>query len=236
RDFAMLKLANFLKLPSSTKIELKEPELIPSFKVDESIALAQAEQNSQRTVAFKRNLLEANMNVQAAKRNTRFQANLNATYGLTNSGAVLQPLYVSPQPQQSVQFTFQVPIINWGKNKASVQTAIANRDLTETQVEQDRQNFVQEILLIAKQTEMYRIKLLIAMKADTIAQKRFSITMSRYLIGKVTITDLNIANQDKISANSNYVSALRNFWMNYFDLRRKTLYDFEKNEVINYHK
>jgi outer membrane protein len=236
RDFAMLRLANFLKLPSSTVIELKEPELIPSFKVDEAVALQQAEKNSQRAVAFKRNLLEANMNVQAAKRNNRFQANVNATYGLTNSGTLLSPLYENPQQQQTVNFTFSVPILTWGRNNAAIKTALANRELTETTVEQDRQNFAQEILLLAKQTNMYRIKLLIAMKSDTIAQKRFSITMSRYLIGKVSITDLNIANQDKISANANYISSLRNFWMNYFDLRKKTLYDFEKNQEINYHK
>ncbi len=236
RDFAMLRLANFLKLPYNTKIDLTEPPLFPAFKVDENIALEQANKNSQRSVGFKRSLLEANMNVQAAKRTSRFQANLNASYGITNSGTAFEPLYQGGQPQSQVQFTFSVPVLNWGRSKAAIQTAVANRELVQTNVEQDQQNFIQEIMLLAKQTEMYRVQLMISMKADTIAQKRFEIARARYLIGKVSITDLNLANQDKISANSSYVSALRNFWMNYFDLRKKTLYDFEKNEVINYHK
>ena len=69
-------------------------------------------------------------------------------------------------------------------------------------------------------------------KSDTIGQKRYDIAIKRYLIGKIGITDLNIAQQEKDNSRQNFVSALRGFWTAYFDLRRKTLYDFEKGSDL----
>ena len=81
---------------------------------------------------------------------------------------------------------------------------------------------------------MYRQKLVISAKSDTIAQKRYDITVKRYMIGKIDIVDLNIALQEKDQAKLGNLQALRTFWNTYFELRRKTLYDFQQNIPILY--
>ncbi|MFL5753759.1 MAG: TolC family protein [Bacteroidia bacterium] len=234
KDFAMLNLATFLKLPSSQKIDLAEPNVIPDFTVDENIALQEAQANSQRVINFQRQQLEADAEVQKAKRQSRFQGDIYASYGLTNSGNVYQPLYTNPQSQQQVRVGVQVPIINWGRSKASVKTAVSNQELVKITLEQEQQNFKQEVLLLAKQIKIYQEKLYIAGKADTIGDKRFDISYKRYMIGKISVVDLNIANQDKVQSSINYIGALRNFWINYYQLRKKTLYDFQANDKIRY--
>jgi outer membrane protein TolC len=70
---------------------------------------------------------------------------------------------------------------------------------------------------------------LISAKADTVAQKGYDITKARYLIGRITITDLNIAQAESDNSKSNFISALGTYWRNYYDLRRMTLFDWEKN-------
>jgi outer membrane protein TolC len=75
---------------------------------------------------------------------------------------------------------------------------------------------------------------MIAAKADTIAQRRYDITVQRYLIGKISIVDLNIANQEKDQARQDYIASLRNYWNSWLELRRKTLYDFENGKTIRY--
>ena len=55
---------------------------------------------------------------------------------------------------------------------------------------------------------------------------------NRYLIGKILITDLNLALREEAEARRSYVSALRNFWLAYYDLRRLTLYDFETDSPL----
>ena len=76
--------------------------------------------------------------------------------------------------------------------------AEANRELTEVNVQQDEINFEQEIRLQVMRFAILRDQLLVAAKADTIAQKRFEVTKERYLIGKISITDLNLSIQEKI--------------------------------------
>jgi outer membrane protein TolC len=66
----------------------------------------------------------------------------------------------------------------------------------------------------------------IAKKAGDIAQSRYSVTKSRFLIGKIDVLDLNVAQTEKDEAQQKYISALRNYWDYYYSLRRLTLYDF----------
>jgi outer membrane protein len=73
----------------------------------------------------------------------------------------------------------------------------------------------------------------VGIKSDEIAQKRYDISQQRYLIGKISITDLVIALQEKDQAKQAYVDALGEFWRAYFEIRQLTLYDFERKEPLN---
>jgi outer membrane protein len=233
-DNASQKLRNFLKISGNEKITLVEPVLIPQFDVDPKIALEQALKNRQDVVMFQRQKLEAERDVARAKGENYFNADLFASYGLTQSAEVIPNLYVNPQDQERVSLRFNMPILDWGRAKSQVRTAQANYDLIQTTTEQAEQNFHQDILIKVKELTIYRQKLAIAAKTDTIAKKRYDITVKRYLIGKIGITELNIALTEKDQARLAFVQALRNFWNSYFEIRRNTLYDFEKNREINY--
>jgi outer membrane protein len=50
--------------------------------------------------------------------------------------------------------------------------------------------------------------------------------------GKVGITDLNLAVQEKDLARRQNIATLRDYWLNYYNLRRITLYDFEKGRRL----
>ena len=64
------------------------------------------------------------------------------------------------------------------------------------------------------------------------ATKRFEVALNRYGISRITIDNLYIAQSEKDQALSSYVQALRGYWQAYFQLRKATLYDFERGEVI----
>jgi outer membrane protein TolC len=232
-ELTNLQLKTFLKFKGDENIVLQTPEVLPLFEVNENKALEEALKNRQQMVSFKRQKLEAESEVARAK-GERFNINLNASYGLTQSAAVVQDVYTKPLEQQRLRFGIDIPIIDWGRANAKIQTAIANKELIETQMEQAEQNFRQEIYLAVKQLNMYRQKLLIAIKSDSITQKRYDITIKRYLIGKIGIIDLNMAIIDKNQTKQDYIGALRTYWNAYFELRRKTLYDFEQNKPIIY--
>ncbi|MFT4834791.1 MAG: outer membrane protein TolC, partial [Flavobacteriaceae bacterium] len=72
----------------------------------------------------------------------------------------------------------------------------------------------------------------ITKKSDEVAKERYDVAQNRYLIGKIDITNLNIALTEKDTAKRSYINALRSFWISYFDLRRLTLYDFLNKELL----
>ena len=79
---------------------------------------------------------------------------------------------------------------------------------------------------------MLKDQVSISQQADIIADKRYEIAKNRYLIGKISITDLNLALRDKDDAKRAYIQSLGDFWAAYYNLRLLTLYDFENNESL----
>ena len=79
---------------------------------------------------------------------------------------------------------------------------------------------------------MLREQLKARIISDQIANKAYNISKELFLIGKISITDLNQSLASKDLAKQNYVSTLRDFWESYYQLREKTLYDVESNQLL----
>jgi outer membrane protein TolC len=99
-------------------------------------------------------------------------------------------------------------------------------------IEQDQVNFEQEIMTQVRQFEMLRLQIEITKKADEVAGERYNVAQNRYLIGKIDITNLNIALTEKDDAKRSYIQALKSFWTAYYQLRRLTLYDFSAKQLL----
>ena len=129
-----------------------------------------------------------------------------------------------------------IPILDWGKRKGQIKMAESNEELVKTSVDQARADFAQSIYLKVGEFNIQKNQVLIAAKSDTIAQKSFEVSKNRYLIGKIGVTDLNIAQTETDQAKISYINALRAYWVNYYQLRQTTLFDFvEGNDLdVNY--
>jgi hypothetical protein len=110
---------------------------------------------------------------------------------------------------------------------------INNQELVQRQVEQSRQDFEQDIILNVRQFNMQGQQFLIAAKADTIAQKRYDVAKQRYLIDKITVTDMNNAQLDRDEARVGFVQALFNYWRYYYELRALAQFDFINNSRLD---
>lgn len=227
-----LRLKVFMGMTDDDPIRLLEPENIPQFDVDEERALAEARKNRSQVLAFERELLQAERDLAQARGESGLNVQVFGTFGLTQRANQFNELYINPEDQQRLRVGFNIPIVDWGRTKSRLGTAKANQDLVRADVEQDQINFDQEIYLSVKQFKMLRNQLIIGSKAVEVGVKRFEITKSRYLIGKIGILELNIAAQERDLARRNYVTALRSFWDAYYNLRLLTLYDFEQNDVL----
>jgi outer membrane protein TolC len=226
-----LDLRSYLGLKSADEFELVLPEEIPPLTVTADAALQRAKDNRADFIAFERRKIEADREV-AEARGQRFQINLSASYGLNNSGAELDQVYNEPLSQQRINVGFNVPVLDWGRNRARMRTAMANQKLNDYVIAQDEIIFEQEIVTNVAQFEVLLSQIEITKKSDEVAQERYVVSQNRYLIGKIDITNLNIALNEKDAAKRSYVGALRSFWNSYFGLRRLTLYDFSNNQLL----
>jgi len=229
---AQLRLLTYIGLTGAQTITLDKPDNLPEFIIDENLALAEARKNRQESVAFKRRRLEAERDLAQARGNNGLNADLFATYGLSSRGDDLGDVYMDPDNSQRLRIGFDIPILDWGRQKSIVKTAEANQKLVDYTVAQDEINFNLEILTITRQFAVLRLQQDVSSKADDIGQRKYDISKNRYLIGKISITDLNLALQDKDQSRRNHIQSLRDFWRTYYQLRKLTLFDFEQNRSL----
>lgn len=223
---------DFLGIREPVQFNLVPPYEIPDIQIDAAKALEYANQYKSDAVSFQRRLLTAERVMSQAKGETGLSANVSGSFGLSQTSNTLGDAYKEPLDQERVTLSFQVPIADWGKSKARLQTAQSNLELTRMQVEQDRINFERNILLKVQQFSLVRTQVILAASTYEVAQKRNDITRERYLIGKIGITDLNLALSELENARRGYINALEGFWMAYYELRLLTLYDFAENRPL----
>ena len=231
-ETARLRLLTYIGLTGEQNVALAKPDDIPNFQIDEGLALIEGRKNRQEAIAFKRRRLEAERDVAQARGNNGLNANLFATYGLSSRGDNLGDVYMDPEDQQQLRIGFDIPILDWGRQKSIVKTAEANQKLVTYTVAQDEINFDLEILTLVRQFEVLHQQQEVSSKTDDIGQRKYDISKNRYLIGKISITDLNLALQDKDIARRNHIQSLRDFWVTYYRIRMLTLYDFEQNRSL----
>lgn len=225
-------LSRYLGLDNEN-IELLVPEELPLFDVEIDKALEEAQQNRKAVIEFRRRRLEAEREVAFQKGNNRLNIRVNANFGVSNNGNEFNNLFTDFNRQQNVSVSLGIPIFDWGVSKSRIRMAQADLDLTKTNIDQDQQEFEQEIYLHVLNWSNQREFLLTAEKAKQVAQKRYDISKKRYILGKITITDLNIALQEKDRAFVQYLNSLQKFWQDYYILRQLTLYDFINDKKID---
>lgn len=233
-EIARLALTAFTGLQGDAALELLVPDSIAPLRIEGDKVLTEAYANRSDALGFIRRELEAKRDVAKAKADNGMNATLTARLGYSKSATSFSKMYEAPKNQQMLQLEFDIPILDWGRSKSRTKTAEANRKFTEYAVEQDKQNFAQEIITEVTLFEMMKDQLVLARRADSIATEKYGIAKDRYVLGNLSITDLSIAFQEKDQAKRDYIYALRDYWKAYYRLRYLSLYDFEKEQKISY--
>lgn len=226
------RLRNFLGIEQQVNFALFPPEEIPTFLIDEALALKYAQKYRSESIAFRRRLKEAERDVAEAKANQGLRMDISGQFGLSQVASQLADSYIDPLDQQRVTIGLNIPIADWGKAKARMEVARSNQQLEQMNVQQERISFEREISIKVQQFDLLRTQVELAKRAFDVSEKRLDITRKRYLIGKIANIELNLAIQEQDAARRSYYAALRAFWTAYYELRRLTLYDFAADRPL----
>lgn len=221
------RLRSFLGFNELVDIKLTIPDSVPVFEIATEKAVGKAIENSGTIINLHRQLLESERDVAQARAESRFNAELYASFGLNQASGYLSGAYANPENQQQASVGIRIPILDWGEGKGKYRMAQSQQEVVKTQVEQARVDFEQEVLLKVMQFNEQDDQVLIASKADEIARKRYEVTKQRFLIGKIGVLDLNIASQEKDVAQRGFIQAQKTYWTYFYNIRQYTLFDFQ---------
>jgi outer membrane protein TolC len=221
-----IRLRSFLGFNDQVRLELIIPNEIPDLQVDMKEVLDLAMANNPDILDQQLNLLNAQSNVAQAKAEKGLNANLIASFGLRDQDPLFDMAYKQSNQQQNIRIGITMPILDWGLGRGRYRMAQSNLELTEVTVRQAYIDFQQNLFLDVEQFNLQANQVAIAAKSDTVAQRMFDVTKQRFLIGKISVLELNNADTRKDQNKRAYIQELQNYWTYFFNIRDLTLYDF----------
>jgi outer membrane protein len=231
-DLSMRELKDYLRLSRDAEVTLLLEEDFPLIEVNQEAAIQLAQQNQSSVVQRDLQRLESEQLIAQAKAGRRPVIDVFASYGLTQSSSEFETVYDNPPDRQLFTVQFNVPIYDFGRAKADAQAAILSARNIQLSIELDQLEFDRLLISKVRMFKFLQDQLILAKQRDVVAAKGFEITRQRFLIGKITITDYQLALQEKTSSKQQYLNALRNFWTGYYDIRSLTHYDWIENKAI----
>ena len=229
---AMFALTSFLNLEKNTQIRLKLPNYPKTIEISSDKALAEARANNPELIGYQLNILESQQTVDRTRKESMFNASMSASVGFNQAAKSLSDVYRDPLRQDIISLNVSVPLIDWGVRKGRYNMAKNNLNVTEISARQGEIRIEEDVIMTVGDYNIQKDLITSAEEARLIADDAYAKTRQRFLIGKADISALTLSSQRQQSARRNYISALENYWISYFKIRRLTLFDFEYNMPI----
>ena len=223
---AMFSLASFLNLDKNTQIELQLPSRPGMIEIPVDEALNWGRSNNPQLLELKQNVLEAQRNVDKTKKESRFNASVNASVGFNQVADNFGDVYHKPMQQDLVAVSVSIPLLDWGVRKGRYNMARNNLNVVKISARQDEISIEEEVIMTVSDFNIQQQLIASAEEALDLSVLAYHETKQRFIIGKADINSLTLSLNRQQQAQRNYISALQNYWLNYYKIRRLTLFDF----------
>lgn len=224
RARAALRLT--LNIGPAAPLEIAVSSALPEVRADTQRAVQEALRRRASLLAAQADEVSARRRIADTRWGNGLQASLGASFGVNAFGSAAEQVYRDLREQQRVSLAVSVPLFQWGARGADLQAANADLVRIDAGTRALRERVAQEAHFAVLQLDLARSQVALAAKADTVAQKRFEVAYNRYVIGRIDVDNLFLAQSEKDLALQAFVQALRDFWDAYYRLRRATLWDW----------
>ena len=156
-----------------------------------------------------------------------FNASLNASVGFNQVASNFRDVYKDPSRQDLVSISISIPLVDWGVRKGKHNIAKSNLNIAQISSRQQEVSLEEEVIITVSDFQVQQQLITSAEEALDIASMAYDETKQRFVIGKADISSLTLAWNRQQEAQRNYVTALQNYWLSYYKIRKLTLFDFE---------
>ncbi len=221
-----------LNLPVGSPLEIDVTPVVPTFEADTAQAVAQALRNRASVTEAELQETQADRRIAEARLSNGLGATIQASYGFNATAPERSLAYQNLLEARQFSLSVDVPLLQWGARKEAIEAARSDRDRAVSNSRGALAQAAQDAHFAALQLSQARRSLTLSAKADTVAGKRFEVAYNRYVIGRIAIDNLYVAQTEKDQALAQFVQSLRGYWQAYFRLRRATMFDFETGTPI----
>lgn len=233
RKRAMSALATFLNLDKNTYIEIDLPSRPRYVDIPTDRALLLAKENNPTYLKQRQNVLEAEREVDRTKKESRFNASVNASVGFNQVADNLGAAYRNLLQQDLVSLTVSIPLVDWGVRKGKYNMARNNLNVVKIAARQEEISLEEDVMMTVSDFNVQQDLIASASEALDLAELAYDQTRRRFIIGKADISSLTLSLNRQQEAQKNYIQALQNYWLNYYKIRKLTLHDFESGMSLS---
>lgn len=233
RKRAMSALATFLNLDKNTYIEIDLPSRPRYVHIPADRALLLAKENNPTYLEQRQNVLEAEREVDRTKKESRFNASVNAGVGFNQVADNLGAAYRNLLQQDLVSLTVSIPLVDWGVRKGKYNMARNNLNVVKIAARQEKISLEEDVMMTVSDFNVQQDLIASASEALDLAELAYDQTRRRFIIGKADISSLTLSLNRQQEAQKNYIQALQNYWLNYYKIRKLTLHDFESGMSLS---
>ena len=223
---ATFSLASFLNMEKNTNIRVALPSRPQTLTIPVDEALLAAQTNNPEFLELRQGVLEAEQSVDKTKKESRFNASINASIGFNQVAEKFGEAYKHPMQQEMVSVSVSIPLVDWGVRKGKYNMARNNLNVVKTSARQSEISIEEEVIMTVSDFNVQQDLVASAEEALDLAILAYNETRQRFIIGKADINSLTLSLNRQQEAQRNYISALQDYWLNYYKIRKLTLHDF----------
>lgn len=233
-------------LPLEQEVAVKTDFALSQFEVDEQKAV---EQGLQHRAEIRRGEIDRRLSeitLQETDARSAIRGEISAYYDLTGISDPLLDYGVSTgrlfrssindmrrRPKnRGVTFSLRLPIWDSGVNRAEVAAAQARLERSELTEMENQRLVVQDVRASISRLRETLGRLDVLKRSEEVALRSFEISQARFDNGDITSQELALDRDRLTQARQNYLAAYIDYQLAVADLKRNTLYDWEKGHSL----
>ncbi len=228
------KLSIGLPIEDLIKVETELSYRPIAISLDKAIAEALQRRTELRSDDI--NIQLSEISVRETDAQTQITGELFLSYGIFNRRDRFRDAFQDFSNDRRAVFGLTAlpifPLWDWGKNGAEVQAAQASLESNRL-TRQNRVDLIkQEIRDAVRSLQSAQQRLEITQRSEELAEKSYKISLLKFENGDLSSQDLALEQNRLTQARTNSLNAIIDYKQALADLRRKTLWDFEKDEPV----
>jgi len=161
-----------------------------------------------------------------------FKGAVSLSLGVFGDNERAPDIYEVPTVNPRIAISFNIPIFDWGENRARMDAANANLEIDKIDLEVEKNEIVIDIRKVYRNLQNLENQILIAEQNVKNAELTYDINLERYKNGDLTSMDLNRFQSQLSEKKSTRADALINYKVELLNLKILSLYDFENQQPV----